>query len=294
MGLVAVAGSVCTAAVGDKDQIGLDQINGLFSAVLAVYDLLGNLLAADRFNDHISDIHAVFDPDPVGLQIFYQRQDHALILIVFGETQCAEVRQSVDMVDIAAQIPFHFQRTGPALKCKHGLPVQPEVGLPERIRQNVGDLLVLQIFFRCQKQLGKRQRRFLVQRKLLVGVRILATVHGGTAEGIVGVVLVQPVIFVQHRDVGRFDGRNIPECIPHDFEMVVHFSAATHEESFCDVLASVTAATGKFQLFQQVNVFAFHLTVTNQIKGCGKTGETGTDDISRLFVHVLRLFGVCK
>ena len=50
------------------------------------------------------------------------------------------------------------------------------------------------------------------------------------------------------------------DIVVHTKNGSIHFSAATHEESFCDVLASVTAAAGKFQLFQQVNVFAFHLT----------------------------------
>ena len=92
MGLVAVAGGVGAAAVGDKHQIVLDQVDGLFSAVFAVYDLLGNFLAANGFDDDISHIHAVFDADAMSFQIFYQRQNHALVLVVLGETQGTEVR----------------------------------------------------------------------------------------------------------------------------------------------------------------------------------------------------------
>ena len=61
MGLVAVAGGVCAAAVGDEYQIVFDQVNGLFFAVFPVYDLLGNLFAAYGFNDDVLHVHAVFD-----------------------------------------------------------------------------------------------------------------------------------------------------------------------------------------------------------------------------------------
>ena len=137
VGLVAVAGGVCAAAVGDEYQIVFDQVNGLFFAVLPVYDLLGNLFAAYGFNDDVLHVHAVFDLYAMGFQIFHQRQDHALILVVFGEPQCTEIRQPVNVVHIAAQIPLHLQRTGPTLKGEHGLPVQPEVGVPECVRQNI-------------------------------------------------------------------------------------------------------------------------------------------------------------
>ena len=73
--------------------------------------------------------------------------------------------------------------------------------------------------------------------------------------------------------------------------MVVHFSAAAHEESLCYVLATVAAAARKIELFKKMNVFALDLTVTDEIERRGKSGKTGANYISRFFIGVLRLFG---
>ena len=230
----------------------------------------------------------------MSLQIFHQRQDHALILVVLGEAQGAEIGQAVDVMDIAAQIPLHLQRAGPALEREHRLPVQPEVGAPEGVRQHVGDLLVLQILFRRQEQLGQRHGGVLVQLELLVGVGVLAAVHTGAAQRVVGVVLVEPIIFIQNRDARRLDGGHIAEGIPHDLEVVVHFPSAAHEETLGHVLATVAASARQIQLFQEVDVLALHLTVADEVKCRRQAGKAGADDISRFFVHVLGLFGMRK
>ena len=231
---------------------------------------------------------------PCDFKILDQRQDHAFILVVLGEAQGAEIGQTVDVMDIAAQIPLHLQRAGPALECKHRLPVEPEVGAPEGFRQHIGDLLVLQILFRGQEQLRKSQGGILIQLELLVGVSILAAVHAGAAQRVVGVVLVEPIIFVQNGDARRLDGRDIAEGIPHDLEMVVHLTAATHKEALCDVLAAIAAAARQIQLFKYVDVLALHLAVTDQIKSRRQAGKAGADDISRFFVHIPGLFGMGK
>ena len=154
------------------------------------------------------------------------------------------------MVDIATQITLHFQSTGPTLESKHRLPVEPEIRVPEGLRQNIRYLLVLQILFRGHEQFGQRQSRILVQLELLVGVCVFTAVDGGTTEGIVGIVLVKPVIFVQYRNARSLNGRNIPECVPHDLKMVVHLTATPHKEAFGNVLATIATTAGKLQLFK--------------------------------------------
>ena len=147
-GLVAIAGGVGAAAVGDEHQIIFNEVNGLLLAVLDIDDLLCDLLIALIFNNDVLDIHAVLDLYAVRLQIFHQRQDHALVLVVFGKAQGTEIGQPVDVMDIPAQIPLHLQRAGPALEREHRLPVEPEVGAPEGVRQDLGDFLVLQVLLR--------------------------------------------------------------------------------------------------------------------------------------------------
>ena len=294
MGLVAIAGGVGAAAVGDEHQIVLDEVDGLLPAVLDIHDLPGDLLAALSFDDDIPDIHAILDMHTVRLQIFHQRQDHAFILVILGEAQGAEIGQAVDVMDIAAQIPFHLQSTGPTLESEHGLPIQPEVCIPEGIGQNIGYLLVLQILFRGHKQLGQGHGGVLVQLELLIRVGILTAVHAGAAQRIVGIVLVEPIILIQNRDARRLDGRNITEGVPHDLKMVVHLTAAPHKEALGDVLAAVAAAACQIQLFKYMDVLALHLSVADQIESGGQAGKAGADDISRFFVHILGLFGMSK
>ena len=197
-------------------------------------------------------------------------------------------------MDITAQVPLHLQSTGPALEGEHGLPIQPEVGAPEGIRQHIRDLLVLQILFRSHEQFGKGHGRVLVQLELLVGVGIFTAIHTCAAQRVVGIVLVEPIILIQNRYARCLDRRNIPEGIPHDLKMVVHLTAAPHKEALRDVLAAVAAAACQFQLFQYVDMLALHLSVTDQIKCRRQTCKAGTDDISRFSVHILGLFGMGK
>ena len=83
------------------------------------------------------------DAHAAGFKILHEREDHALVLVVLREAQRAEVRQTVDVVDVAAEIALHLQRARPALEGEHRLPVQPEVRAPEALGQHLGDLLVL-------------------------------------------------------------------------------------------------------------------------------------------------------
>ena len=123
---------------------------------------------------------------------------------------------------------------------------------------------------------------------------ILAAVHAGAAQRVIGVVLVEPIILVQNGNARSLDGGNIPEGVPHDLKMVVHFPAAAHIEALGDVPVAIAAAAGQLQLFQQMDAFALHLAVSHQIEGGGQTGKAGADDISGFVVYALRLLGMGK
>ena len=119
---------------------------------------------------------------------------------------------------------------------------------------------------------------------------VFAAVYGRSAKRIVRVVLVEPIIFVENGDSRRFNGGNVSEHIPHNFEMVIHLASAAHIEAFCHIFASVATAACQIKFFEKVNVFAFHLSVTDKIERRGKPGKTRSDDISRFFVNAFRLF----
>ena len=126
-----------------------------------------------------------------------------------------------------------------------------------------------------------------------VAVGILAAVDGSTAEGLVGVLLVQPVILVQHAGslgLQRGDGA---EQVPHDLEMVVHLTAAAHDIADI-VLVAVAGTAGQRVLLKHMDVVALHLAVTDQVAGGSQGRQTGADEVSRFIVNALRLFGVCK
>ena len=292
VGLVAVAGGIGAAAVRDEHEIVLNEIERLLLAVLHVNDGLGDSLIAVLFDDDVLHVHAVLDAHAVGFKILHEREDHALVLVVLREAQRAEVGQTVDMVDVAAEIALHLQRARPALEGEHRLPVQPEVRAPEALGQHLGDLLVLKILLRRQKELRERHGGGLVESEFLVGMGVLAAVDARAAERVVGVVLVEPVVFVKHRYVRRLDARHIAEYVPHDLEMVVHLAAAAHVKALGDVAVAVATAAGKLVLFEKMDVLALHLAVADEIEGRGQTGETGADDIGGFAVDALRLFGV--
>ena len=125
-------------------------------------------------------------------------------------------------------------------------------------------------------------------------MRILSAVYRCAAKGIVRVMFVEPIVFIQNRNTGRFDGGYVAEGVPHNLKVVVHFASAAHEKALCYVFSAVAAAAGKFQLFKQMDMLSLHLPVTDKIERRRKSGKTCTDYIRRFFVNILRLFGMCK
>ena len=109
MVLVAVAGGVGAASVGDEYKVILDEVDCLLLATLKIYNLTCYFFIAYGIYYYILNIHTVFNFNAMCFKVFYQREDEALILVVLRETKCAEIRQSVDVMYITAQITLHFK-----------------------------------------------------------------------------------------------------------------------------------------------------------------------------------------
>ena len=205
MRLIAVAGSVGAAAVRDEYEVVFDQVDRFHRFVFHVHDLFRDLFAVFFFDHNVFHVYAVFDFYAVRFEIFRKRQNHAFILIVFRETKGGKIGQAVDVVHVSAKIPLHFQRAGPALECEHRLPVQPEIRRPETFGQYVGNLLAFKVFFGRHEKFGKGNRGFFIEIEFFIRVRVFAAIHRGAAEGIIRIVLVQPIVFVENGDFGIFD-----------------------------------------------------------------------------------------
>ena len=229
--------------------------------------------------------------DAEALQILDHRQDHRLILVVAGEAQGGEVGQTADVVDVALQIALHLQRTVPVFKGEHRAPVHPEVGVQHLIIKEISDFLVIQTLVRRHEELHNLHGGLVAQTELAVGVGILAAVDGGTAEAVVGVGLIQPVILVQHGVVLVLDGGDGTEQIPHTFKVVVHLAAAAHDVADVLIFVAIAGTAGDGVLFQNVDALALHLGIAHQVAGRGQRRQTGADNIGRLAVNTLGLFG---
>ena len=120
-------------------------------------------------------------------------------------------------------------------------------------------------------------------------MRILAALLCGTAQGIVRVFLVQPVILVQNGDARRLNRRNAAEQIPQTLKMVLHLTSAAHHISSGRIIDTVAGASCNVHRLKNVNVGTFHLTVSHQEAGCCQRGQSAADNIGTLLIHTLRL-----
>ena len=243
---------------------------------------------------HIDDLGVVVELDIVRFQILDHGEDHGLILVVLRESQGLEIRQTAHMVDEAFDVEFHLQGAVPVLEGEHSAPVEPEVGVQYLVVKEIRDALVIKLLVGGEEQLHDLHGRLVGQGKLPVGVGILAPIDSGTAEGVVGVLFVQPVVFVQNTDALRLNGRNGVEQIPHDLKMVVHLAATAHDISHTGILPAVAGSTGDGVFLKEMDVLTFHLTIPHQIAGCGQGRQPGADNIGRLLVNALRLQRTCK
>ena len=94
-------------------------------------------------------------------QILDHRQNHRLILVVTGETQRTEVRQSANMMNISTDIQLHFQRTMPIFESEHGAPVRPEIRIENLIVEIIRNFLAVQFLIRREEQLHDLHRSFV-------------------------------------------------------------------------------------------------------------------------------------
>ena len=123
---------------------------------------------------------------------------------------------------------------------------------------------------------------------------VLAAVNGRTAERIVGVMLVQPVILVQNGSARFLKGRNAAEQIPQTLEMVLHLTAAAHHITSGRIKNTVAGAAGNIHGFQDVNVGAGHLGVADHEAGSCQSSQTASYQVSMLVIHAFRFLRASK
>ena len=289
MGLITISRIIALAAVGHKHQIIFRQVDCLLLAALRINDLLCDLTIRAAVNLDIGDRRIVFNLDTVIRQILEHRLDHRLILVVARETECTQIRQTIDMMNVTLQIQLHLKGAVPLLKGKHRLPVDPEVGLVEVLVEHIVDRLVRQFFIGAHEQLQQLHRRLLVHTVFLVGMRILALLFRDAAQGIVRIRLIELVVFREDRLSGIVDRRNRAEQIPHTFEVVVHLSAAAHDVAAALIIEAIARSAGSRQMFKERNMIARHLGVADQEARRRKSAKTGADDPCPLIVNAFRL-----
>ena len=294
VGVIAVSGRVALAAVGADDEIVLCQLDDLFHAALGVLDLLGDLLVLGAVADDVRDRGVEEHLSAVVGDVFAHREDHGLILVVAGETQRAQIRQTVDVVDVALQVELHLKGAVPLLEREHGLPVGPEVRGVELIVKHVIDLLVLEGLVGRHEQLEQLRGGARRQAVLAVGMGVLALLLGDAAQGEVRVFLVEVVVLGEDRLARVHDRRDGLEQIPHALEVVIHLTAAAHDEALGRIVDAVAGAAGYGQVLKERDVLTGHLCIADQKAGRCQTGQTGADDISRLALDAFGFFRRCK
>ena len=73
-------------------------------------------------------------------------------MIVFCKSQRSEIRKTAYVMDIPADIEFHFQRTVPVLKREHGAPIEPEVGAQDFLVKDFIDAFVVEFFIGSEEK----------------------------------------------------------------------------------------------------------------------------------------------
>ena len=167
------------------------------------------------------------------------------------------------MMDKSLEVQLHLQGAVPGFKGKHGAPVQPEGGTEYFVIEDIFDLLVVEVLIPGEEQLHDLHAAFLAQVELAVCMGILSAVFRCAAEGIVRVMLVQPVILVQYGSSRYLQRRNTVEQIPQALEMVFHLTAATHNIAAERIFNAVACAARNVHGLQNVNVLALHLSVAD-------------------------------
>ena len=178
----------------------------------------------------------------------------------------------------------------PVFKCEHGSPVQPESGIKYFIVENIFDGFIIEVFIFGHEKFHDFHTALLAEIELAVGMGIFAAVYGCTAERVVRVMFVQPVVFVQNGNTRCLNGRNAAEQIPEAFKVVFHLTAASHDISACRVENTVAGTAGNIHSFQNVNMGTRHLCITYEEAGSGKRCKTASNDISVFIIYAFWLF----
>ena len=239
MGVIAVCGSIALAAVGADDKIILGQVDDLLYAALSVLDLLCDLLLGGAVADDVGNGRVIKDLAAVIGDVLAHWQDHGFILIIASEAQCAQIGQTVDVVDVALQIQLHLKCGMPFFKCEHGLPVGPEVRCIELIVEHIVDLLILEGLVGGHEQLQQLGSSTGSKTVLSVGVRVLALFFGDAAQREVRVFLVQMIVLGKNGLAGIYDRGDGLKQIPHTLEVVIHLTSAAHDEALGCVVDAV-------------------------------------------------------
>ena len=190
-----------------------------------------------------------------------------------------EDRQSVNMMDIALHIAFHLECGMPVFESEHRAPVNPEIGAKHFVVKYIRDFFIVQFFIRRKEQSQNFLLCLVGKSEFLIGVRILSAFFGDTAKGVVRILFVQPVVFIQHADSRGFDGGNGAEQIPHALKMVIHFAAAPHYIADVRVIIAVAGAARQRFFLQNVDIPARHLSIADKETGRGKSCKSGADNI---------------
>lgn len=290
MGVIAVCRSIALTAVGADNEIVLGEVDDLLNAALSVLYLLCDLLLGGAVADDVGNGRIIEDLAAVVGYVLAHGQDHGLILVIACETQCAQIGQTVDVMDVALQVQLHLECGVPFLECEHRLPVGPEVRCIELIIEHIVDLLILEGLVGGHEQLEELSCRAGGKTVLSVGVRVLALLFGDAAQGEVRVFLVQMIVLGENGLAGIYDGGDGFEQIPHTLEVVIHLTAAAHYEALGCIINAVAGAACQRQMLKQGDVLARHLSVTDEEAGCRKTCKAGAYYVGGFFIDTFGLF----
>ena len=123
MVLVTVDGTFGTASVGNEYQVVLGEDNALLYTFYLALNSFCHLFAVIDIKNNICHFGVELEVHTCCLQILLHGKDQRLVLVVLGEFQGTEVRQSGNMMDKSLEVKLHFQCAVPVLESEHGSPV---------------------------------------------------------------------------------------------------------------------------------------------------------------------------
>ena len=123
MVLVTVDGTFGTASVGNEYQVVLGEDNALLYTFYLALNSFCHLFAVIDIKNNICHFGVELEVHTCCLQILLHGKDQRLVLVVLGELQSAEIRQSGNMMDESLEVKLHFQCAVPVLESEHGSPV---------------------------------------------------------------------------------------------------------------------------------------------------------------------------